>query len=246
MSIATEIERLQTAKANIKNAIEQKGVTVGDGTIDTYAEKIGEISVGDNYYDTFWDSFQQNGNLNIYDRAFGGAGWNDTTFNPKYSIRPASAREMFAKTRITKKESLSNVDFSQCEDFYMTFMGSYFIELPVINASNGKDFYYSFNSSYDLETIEKLIMSENVTRIEGMFSGCGALKNITFEGVIPKSISFLHSSLLTSSSVQSIIDHLKDLSGGTAQTLTLHATVGGKLTDEQKASITAKNWTLVY
>ena len=44
MSIATEIERLQTAKANIKAAIENKGVTVGDGTIDNYAEKIGEIS----------------------------------------------------------------------------------------------------------------------------------------------------------------------------------------------------------
>lgn len=34
--------------------------------------------------------------------------------------------------------------------------------------------------------------------------------------------------------------------GGTTQTLTLHSTVGNKLTDTQKATITAKNWTLVY
>lgn len=46
MSIANEIQRLQSAKANIKSAIEEKGVTVGDGTIDTYAEKIAEISGG--------------------------------------------------------------------------------------------------------------------------------------------------------------------------------------------------------
>lgn len=46
MSIAQEIQRLQSAKADIKSAIEQKGVTVGDGTIDTYADKIGEISSG--------------------------------------------------------------------------------------------------------------------------------------------------------------------------------------------------------
>lgn len=46
MSIANEIQRLQSAKADIKSAIEQKGVTVGDGTIDTYAEKISEISGG--------------------------------------------------------------------------------------------------------------------------------------------------------------------------------------------------------
>lgn len=43
MSIATEIERLQNAKTSIKTAIENKGVVVGDGTIDTYASKIEEI-----------------------------------------------------------------------------------------------------------------------------------------------------------------------------------------------------------
>lgn len=46
MSVANEIQRLQSAKANIKSAIEEKGVTVGDGTIDTYAEKISQISSG--------------------------------------------------------------------------------------------------------------------------------------------------------------------------------------------------------
>lgn len=46
MSIATEIQRLRTAKADIKTAIEEKGVEVGNGLIDTYAEKISEISGG--------------------------------------------------------------------------------------------------------------------------------------------------------------------------------------------------------
>lgn len=46
MSIANEIQRLQSAKADIKTAIENKGVTVGDGTIDTYADLISQISVG--------------------------------------------------------------------------------------------------------------------------------------------------------------------------------------------------------
>ena len=44
MSVASEIARLQNAKASIKTSIENKGVTVGDGTIDTYASKIDEIS----------------------------------------------------------------------------------------------------------------------------------------------------------------------------------------------------------
>ena len=49
MSIAAEITRIQGAKADIKSAIEAKGVTVGDGLIDTYADKVAQISGGGNY-----------------------------------------------------------------------------------------------------------------------------------------------------------------------------------------------------
>ena len=48
MSIATEIERIENAKTSIKTAIENKGVAVGNGTIDTYASKIDQISAGSN------------------------------------------------------------------------------------------------------------------------------------------------------------------------------------------------------
>lgn len=43
MSIATEISRLQTAKANLKTSIENKGVTVGDVTLDEYYTKVDAI-----------------------------------------------------------------------------------------------------------------------------------------------------------------------------------------------------------
>jgi hypothetical protein len=46
MSIVSEIERIQNAKTSIKTAIENKGVEVGEGTIDTYASKIDEITTG--------------------------------------------------------------------------------------------------------------------------------------------------------------------------------------------------------
>ena len=46
MSIASEIKRLQDAKSSIKASIENKGVVVGEGTIDTYASKIDEITMG--------------------------------------------------------------------------------------------------------------------------------------------------------------------------------------------------------
>ena len=47
MSIATEISRIQQAKADIKTAIEAKGVTVpSSATIDTYDDYVSQISGG--------------------------------------------------------------------------------------------------------------------------------------------------------------------------------------------------------
>ena len=43
MTTAENLNRIIQAKADIKTAIENKGVAVGDLTIDSYAEKIGEI-----------------------------------------------------------------------------------------------------------------------------------------------------------------------------------------------------------
>lgn len=43
MSITTEISRLKEAKSDIKTAIQSKGVSVGNGSIDTYASYINQI-----------------------------------------------------------------------------------------------------------------------------------------------------------------------------------------------------------
>ncbi len=61
MSIATEITRISDAKAAIKAAIEDKGVTVGSGTIDTYAERIADIPSGETY--TGGSTITSNGTL---------------------------------------------------------------------------------------------------------------------------------------------------------------------------------------
>ena len=80
-----------------------------------------------------------------------------------------------------------------------------------------------------------------------MFNYIYSLVNVRFvANTIKLSIAFAQSDNLSTETIQSIIDGLADLTGGTAQTLTLHSTVGSKLTDTQKATITAKNWTLVY
>lgn len=79
------------------------------------------------------------------------------------------------------------------------------------------------------------------------FVGCTELREIRFaEGTILNTISFGNSNKLSDVSIQSIIDGLADLTGATTQTITLHKDVDAKLTDTQRAAISAKNWTLAY
>ena len=79
------------------------------------------------------------------------------------------------------------------------------------------------------------------------FYQCTALEEIRIKaGTINKSIAFAQSNKLSDASIQSIIDGLADLTGATTQTVTFHADVGNKLTQAQKDTITAKNWTLAY
>lgn len=253
MSIVTEITRLQKAKANIKTAIENKGVTVGDGTIDTYAEKISQISGGgsvDGHYDTFWDNYQNNGNRVKYDFAFAGEGWNEQNIKPKYNITPTTATYMFANCQINDLKALFDgldivLDFSKATNMNYVCQYSKVKVLPDLDVSSMTRLSNIFRYANTLETIT--IKGLNATQVfDATFSGATALTNLTLIGALGTNFNIANSSKLSDTSIQNIIDCLADLTGSTSQTLTLHATVGAKLTDEQKATITSKNWTLVY
>ena len=85
------------------------------------------------------------------------------------------------------------------------------------------------------------------TKFSGVWYNCLALEHIRFKaGTVKASLSFSSSPNLTDATIQNIIDSLGDMTGGTAQALTLHATVGAKLTDAQKSAASAKNWTISY
>ncbi len=199
------------------------------------AEKLGldamAVGVGEVYeagkqaeYDRFWDAFQNNGNKNIYDQTFAYNNWTEETYNPKYDI-------LCVNSSVAGRQTFNN------------FVALTDIKVP-IRATNTR-IVAMFSGCTKLKTIPLLELN-GVTDFNTAFSNCNALENITIAGTIEINISFANSSLLTDASVQSIIDHLKDLTGATAQTLTFHADVGAKLTDVQKAAITARNWTLVY
>lgn len=77
-----------------------------------------------------------------------------------------------------------------------------------------------------------------------IFMNDPSLKHIEIVGVINETFNVRWSPLLSDASVQNIIDVLADLTGQTAKVITFHADVKAKLTEEQIATITSKNWTL--
>lgn len=249
MSIANEIQRLQSAKANIKTAIENKGVTVGDGLIDTYAEKIDEISTGGNVEDylLFAKTVQFN-SLNDFGKA-------EVVLNLDSCTTLASLCAV--TSAVNRNNTVEHLTINCDNPTMMNAMlscGYAVRDLMLkrltlnINTSNVMSFSNAFNCLFALEEIDGTPLDlSSATSTSNTFGYNNALKEVRFvANSISLSIIFSACSQLSDESIQSIIDGLADLTGNTAQTLTLHATVGGKLTDEQKATITAKNWELVY
>lgn len=98
-----------------------------------------------------------------------------------------------------------------------------------------------FYACRSLKTIEEPLDFSLVSILNNPFGLCEALENVCF---VPESLkctfTISYSSKLSAESIQSIIDGLATVE--TAQTLTLNSAI--TLTDEQKATINAKGWTL--
>lgn len=112
-----------------------------------------------------------------------------------------------------------------------------------INTAKGNDLSKMFTDCLVLETIQEPLDFSNATNLTNVFYKCYKLQNIKFvEETIKLSISFAFSPLLSADSKQSIINGLATVE--TAQTFTVYSE--DMLTDEQKATVTEKGWTLAY
>ena len=109
-----------------------------------------------------------------------------------------------------------------------------------VNMSNSKNMGLMFSGS-GIEIIEEPMDISQVNQTLNAFA-CDNLTEIRFVSeTIKVNIDFNRCSKLSAQSIQSIIDGLATVT--TAQTLTFNSAI--VLTDEQKATITAKGWTLV-
>lgn len=197
--------------------------------------------------DSLWDVIQNNGNRIDYEYAF--SGWKTTTITSKYPIKTISLVGTFIGC--SELETVPIIipynanSFYECSRAFVNCYRLKSVDLDMFCTAKNNSWTSCFFSCVSLVRIKKIGVLKS-HKFSYTFAGCSALEEIRFDGSIGSDISFQDSSKLTNESVQDIIEHLADLTGATTQTLTLHADVGAKLTEEQKATITSKNWTLVY
>lgn len=133
----------------------------------------------------------------------------------------------------------------------MLYSCSSLTTVPQFDTSNVTNMSGMFNMCSSLTTVP-LFDTSNVTDIDyRTFSDCNSLTN--FGGLLNIGQAYAstftydlsYSPKLSDESIQNVIDGLYDMTAkGFSPTLKFHSTVYAKLTDAQKAQITAKNWTV--
>ena len=102
------------------------------------------------------------------------------------------------------------------------------------------------NVFINCDSLTDVFIPNSVTRVAvTSFSGCSSLTNVTLgDGFNANNLDLSASTLYSADTLVAILNALADRTGQTAYTLTLGSTNLAKLTNEQIAIATQKNWTL--
>lgn len=184
-------------------------------------------------HNEFWDNISTTSAWK-----FAGTAWNKNTFKPNKNFTVGSNSFYYHNYNGTaydlsaQLEELGVTMSLNSEADTQTFMYAYFSRLPKLDFSKCSGvFDRVFNGCSQLVTIDKIIFAEGkVTSFSSPFSSCTKLKNITFEGVLDKSISFSPCPLSVAS-IKSIILALKQFDSYT-YTLTLKSSAFAPLEAE--------------
>lgn len=174
-------------------------------------------------------------NISLYDTFRGCAKLVEIENFEKVSFSVLNLRRTFLSTRI-KTIHVENLDTINCTDYQSIF--SYNTVLEWLDLRKWR---YNGTGAWDspFYLCKKLYTTIGDTTLEDVINN-----NIScFEG-INKNLD-LHWTILERASLRAFINGLADLTGQTAQTLTLGATLMEKLTEEDIAIATNKNWTIV-
>lgn len=175
-----------------------------------------------------------------------------------------SVREMFHYCTNLQQLNLSNWNLSNVTDLYAMFASCSSLQTLNVygwNTSNVTKIDNMFDSCYKLQQLDlRTFDANNVTSAYEPFRLCKVLESLvggkTIDEVISNNITILNGFKITAislfsqfdtidrASLRALINGLADITGQTTQTLSIGTTLIAKLTEEDIAIATAKNWTI--
>lgn len=162
MSIASEITRLQNAKASIKTSIENKGVTVGDETLDSYASKIDAIETGITPTGTI--NITENGTYDVSDKASANVNVDADVSDYFTDTIKAGNSSVGGFVHTIKKLPTYTTVASDLTQAFVYYQGT---TLPNIDTSNVTNMNGTFSRCYNLLSLPN-INTSNVTNMNSM------------------------------------------------------------------------------
>ncbi len=230
MTIADKLSRAKEDYGAVHESGKEEGYQEGYSLGHDHGEQYGKELGKQAEYDAFWDLYQNGGKPKDYSTAFGGVGWTEQTFKPKYDIVPTNAYMMFRANplAVDLAEYLNGLgvtlDLSQSGNTQYMFQSSKFTRIGVVDVSgstNSVPLDNVFASCSNLVTIDKLVLKTGPGgEFNNTFGACPNLENLTIDGVITKNGLYLQTcTKLSRASITSVIRALSpDVSG---QTVTL-------------------------
>lgn len=166
--------------------------------------------------------------------------------------RAPSLSGLFALSRTINAPKITIYIGDSCVDISRAFAGNGQTEgLKTIEIIGDTSKITTFNRTFywriALEEIICELDFSSASDVNSMFAYSSTLKEVRFKpNTLSLSISFAQCSSLSTESVDSIIDGLADLTGGTAQTLTVYPNIKVMIEHdpERLAKVTGKNWNL--
>lgn len=174
MSIVSQISRLKNAKASIKTAIQNKGVTVGNETIDTYASKINEIDTAEDYFGEITQSH------------YGWMGGSITEVIKKIpeNLVISSTHIDYLFEGCSSITTIPNFNLSSVVGTRYMFNGcTSLISIPNINLPELVDATYMFSNCSALTDVPAL-NAPKLSIMQNMFLGCTALSESSLNNIL--------------------------------------------------------------
>lgn len=197
MTTAENLNRIIQAKNDIKQAIENKGVTVGNIMIDGYAEKINEIPQevrgkwlipnGTKFTESTWKEFDGKNmdpsNLTLLNETFQNCIWAETIDLTGWNvIKPTQMSSTFwGCQKLTNIIGIEDLDLSECDMisgvFYDTRLGT--LDLSKWDVSKSTTFGSLFHNCSSLTNLDLTgWQTTNTKNIYNLFQNCYHLMEI--------------------------------------------------------------------